>query len=103
MKELADQLGWSREHFSREYRTKFRIAPGTELRELRLAEACRLLESTGLTTQEVALRSGFSNATQLGVRFQKKYQTSPARYRAKRLKRKAVSHGGNGGNGGSGE
>jgi AraC-like DNA-binding protein len=86
MKELADQIGWSREHFSREYRRKFGVAPGTDLRELRLAEACRLLESTGWTIQEVAVRSGFSNATQLGVRFQKRFKTTPARYRAKQSK-----------------
>lgn len=83
VKELADRLGWSREHFSREYQKRFRITPGAELRERRFEEACRLLKSTTWTTQMVARRSGFSNATQMGLCFQKKLRMTPTTYRQK--------------------
>jgi len=51
------------------------------LHRRRIAEACRLLETTALSVKEIAARVGYSSTTQLDRRFRTAAGTTPRRYR----------------------
>ncbi len=69
IKALAAGLGWSREHFTREYARRFGRSPAAELRSARLEAAAALLQRTGLPVHEVARRCGFVTSRQFSKTF----------------------------------
>lgn len=81
MKEVAALAGVSREHFTRLFFKQAGQSPAAFLRQVRVEAAARLLRSTGLPVAEVAFRSGFASATQLGIAFRRRLGLSPAAYR----------------------
>ncbi len=66
VKEIAAHLGLSREHFTRLFRARHRLGPAAYLRAIRLKEARRLQRGTRMPLKELALRTGFPSARQLG-------------------------------------
>lgn len=66
VKEIASHVGLTREHFTRLFRQRHAEGPATYLRELRLQEARRLRREHRLPLAELALRTGFPSARQLG-------------------------------------
>ena len=65
VKELADAVGLTREHFTRLFTETTGQSPARHLRALRLAAARELRKVPGLPQEEIALRSGFPSAKAL--------------------------------------
>jgi len=61
LKEWANEIGVTREHFTREFKTRYGETPATFLRRLRLEHANILLLNHSLTLQDVATASGFAS------------------------------------------
>jgi AraC-like DNA-binding protein len=59
VKEIASQLGITREHLSRLFIDRHGVGPATYLRSIRSRHATRLLSEQNLSLREIALRSGF--------------------------------------------
>jgi AraC-like DNA-binding protein len=81
VKQIADEAGMSREHFSRIFVRRTGETPAAFLQNLRLTEAVGLLRDTHLPLHEIALRSGFYSARHLMRAFQRAYGKSPSRFR----------------------
>jgi AraC-like DNA-binding protein len=81
LKEWAEEIGWTREHFSREFRVRYGETPAAFLRKLRLEHARDLLLNPGLTVDEVAAASGFANPKTFHRAFRDAYGMPPGRSR----------------------
>ena len=78
----ADHAGMSKYYMCKEFHRKFGISPGKYLRELRIAQACRLLMTkTDYTLQEIAEMVGYSNNNYFGKVFRAEKGISPDKYR----------------------
>lgn len=78
---LAAKAFMSRRTFTRRFRQTTGTTAGSWLLNQRLALAQRLLETTGLTIDQVAEHAGFGTAVSLRTQFTKVLNTSPGRYR----------------------
>ena len=83
IKQIAHEVGMSREHFSRTFSARFKETPAAYLRRLRLNEAITFLRDTQIPPREVAARSGFYSVRHMMRTFQRAYGTSPLQYRSK--------------------
>ena len=81
LKGVAAKCGISREHFIREFGTRYRESPGAMLRRLRLEHARTMLAATELGVAEVALASGFASANTFGRAYRARYGRSPGERR----------------------
>jgi AraC-like DNA-binding protein len=81
LKEWADEIGVSREHFSREFHARYGIGPAEFIRNLRLEHAQFLLATTAMAIPEIAAASGFSSIQTFHRAFRAKFQCSPGRKR----------------------
>lgn len=81
LKEMAEVAGQSKYHFSREYERRLGITPVRYLTEVRLAHAVKLMMSTESNLEEIAQKSGFSNANYFGKVFRKYMGVSPGIFR----------------------
>ena len=77
LKEWAEEIGLTREHFSREFRARYGETPATFLRSLRLENAKRLLLNPSLTVDEVSAASGFANPKTFHRAFKNAYGVPP--------------------------
>ncbi len=77
----AEQVHLARRTFTRRFRDRTGISPGRWLVQQRLARARVLLETTDLSVDEVARRSGFGSAATLRVHFTEHLRTTPRRHR----------------------
>lgn len=77
LKGVAAQCGVSREHFIREFSTRYSESPGAMLRRLRLEHARAMLTATGLSVQDVALASGFTSSNSFCRAYRGKFGRSP--------------------------
>jgi AraC-like DNA-binding protein len=59
VKEIASQLGLTREHLSRLFMERHGVGPAAYLRSIRSRHSARLLSEQNLSLREIALRSGF--------------------------------------------
>ena len=85
VKEIANEAGMSREHFTRLFAEEMGQPPAAFLRELRVNEAASLLHETGLPLREVAMRSGFYSERHLMRTFQRVHRVGPAAYRRQKM------------------
>jgi AraC-like DNA-binding protein len=81
LKQWADEIGWSREHFSREFAARYREPPAAFLRRLRLEHARRLLINPGLTVDEVGAASGFASPKTFHRAFREYFGHPPGKAR----------------------
>jgi transcriptional regulator GlxA family with amidase domain len=79
---LARRAAMSRRNFTRH----FRQATGTSVKQWllnqRLAHAQRMLESSDVSIEVVAMEAGFGSALSLRQHFRSAFRTSPSTYRA---------------------
>jgi AraC family transcriptional regulator, transcriptional activator FtrA len=80
---LAAEAALSRRGLHRRFREATGVSPGTWLLAERLGRARELLESTVLTTEDVATVAGFGTAATMRHHFRRSLGTSPAAYRAR--------------------
>lgn len=78
---LAEQAHMSRRTFTRRFRQATGNTVVNWLRHQRLALAQQLLESTDLSIEQIASRSGFGTTASLRQLFRENFRLSPASYR----------------------
>ena len=78
---LARQAGMSVRTFQRRFRDATGAAPGKWLIRQRIARARHLAETTDLTVEQIATRSGFGAVETLRHHFRRAVGTTPANYR----------------------
>ncbi|MEX2605971.1 MAG: AraC family transcriptional regulator [Kiritimatiellia bacterium] len=81
LKEWADKIGISREHFTREFHQRYGESPAAYLRRLRLEHAHILLKNRTLNLQDVASASGFASAQTFYRAYKTYYGVSAGRQR----------------------
>ena len=79
--EVADHAQISRPQLERLFQRYVGTSPVQFYIELRVGQALALLNETNLTVAEISAATGFSSATQLSIRFKKRYGQSPASFR----------------------
>ena len=79
--EMAAHAGWAPRSFTRKFTAEAGMTPLRWLNEQRIAEACRLLETTDLTVQAVASRTGLGTTANFRLHFTRKFNTTPSSYR----------------------
>ncbi|OGV51111.1 MAG: hypothetical protein A2X49_00260 [Lentisphaerae bacterium GWF2_52_8] len=80
--ELAAIAGYSRCHFSRIFTKSYGMPPANFVRELRLRQAIRLLQSEHLSIKEIAARCGFLDASHFSKAFKSETGKSPRAFRS---------------------
>ena len=78
--ELAEALGYSVSHLRAVFRTRLGISLGRYIRESRLSEAAKLLQSSELNISEVAAKSGFESVFVFSRAFKNAYGVPPTLY-----------------------
>lgn len=79
--QMAARSHLSRRHFTREFRRVTGASPWQWLLDRRIEHAQYLLETTLLSMEEVATRSGLGSAITLRTHFRQRLLTSPSDYR----------------------
>lgn len=80
--EVAEAVGVSKFYIIREFQKQFLTSPGQYLIELRIQQACRLLQqNTPYTLEEIARMTGFSNHNYFGKVFRRLKNMTPKQYR----------------------
>ncbi len=82
--EIAREVGMSARRLEMLFRQHLETGPGTFFLRLRLNEARRLALDTGLTVQEIAVRTGFSGPSTLARAFKNGFGQSISDLRAER-------------------
>ena len=80
---VADELGCSREHLTREFKSAMGVGPADFLAQQRLKQASAELRGTEDKLETIAARCGFSNATYFCRVFRKFTGVTPSQYRHK--------------------
>jgi AraC-like DNA-binding protein len=81
---LADEIGWSRRHFSSRFQQRIGLTPKTTGRVLRFRRAVGLLEGAG-TIAEVAASCGYADHSHLDREFKALAGCTPSELMAARL------------------
>ncbi len=81
---LARALSCQPRTLDRRFRARLGAPPGTVYRHLRLAAARRMLESTGLSVAEIAVRCGYDSPAALSRAVRQLYGTTPTALRRTR-------------------
>jgi transcriptional regulator GlxA family with amidase domain len=78
---LAARLHLSERHFSRLFRAQVETTPADHVEAVRLEAACRLLETTSSTIEQIARRSGFGTPETMNRAFRRRLGTTPGEHR----------------------
>ena len=81
LRDMADQESMSVRTFTRRFREEVGISPGQWLAQQRVERARHLLESTGLSVDQVARDAGFGTAQSMRQHLQAALGVTPTRYR----------------------
>ena len=81
VEELAAHAGWAPRSFARKFTAEAGMTPLSWLNDQRMAEACRLLETTDLTVQAVTSKTGLGTTANFRLHFARKLNTTPSSYR----------------------
>lgn len=84
IQDMADECGISPSHFMRWFQEATGSTFVTYLNEYRLAEAARLLKDTDEKILSIAQDVGFDSLSNFNQQFQKRYGSSPRKYRTDR-------------------
>lgn len=79
--DLADQIGYSPDHFSRLFKQAFEQSPHQYVLSRRVEWAMSLLKDDGMSIAEVALACGFSSQGHFTTVFKQRTGTTPGAYR----------------------
>lgn len=80
--QLAKLIGFSTAHFSEVFKAETGLAPATYIRRLRLQRAQKLLQTTKLSSSQIALQCGFSDGAQLARTFRREFDMTPRQLRS---------------------
>ncbi|WP_120500786.1 GlxA family transcriptional regulator [Roseovarius sp. EL26] len=78
---IAEHMDISRRQLERLFQQYIGTSPVQFYIELRVARAHALLNETNMTVAEISAATGFSSATQLTIRFKKRFGQSPSAFR----------------------
>jgi transcriptional regulator GlxA family with amidase domain len=78
---LATRAGVSVRHLTRLFQAELGVTPSRFVRHTRAEAAARLLASTDLTMDAIAVRCGFGTTEALRTSFKARYAVSPSHYR----------------------
>lgn len=78
---LAERAGMSRSVFSQQFTAAFGQSAAELVRETRLRQAARLLQTTDLSIKEIAGKVGFASRSHFSRAFKKHFDRDPARFR----------------------
>ena len=81
LRALAAEVGYSRSHFLRAFRTTTGVTPHRYVLHRRIERARRLLREADMSIAEVAYRCGFSSQAHLTLAFRKVCGLTPGKYR----------------------
>lgn len=79
--DLADALGYSVSHLRAVFRDRLGVSLGRYMRESRLSEAAKLLQSSEFNVSEIGERCGFESLYAFSRAFRKAYGLPPRAYR----------------------
>lgn len=82
---LADEVAMSPRTFSRRFKLATGYSPGEWLLEERLLYARTLIETTQASLEEIAALCGLGTATNLRVRFKRRFGSPPSEFRGRHL------------------
>ena len=80
---LARRVAMSPRNFFRVFTQEIGVTPARFVQRARVEAACRMLQDTRRSTDEIATRSGFGSAETMRGAFQRALRTSPQAYRAR--------------------
>ncbi|MBO7170199.1 MAG: helix-turn-helix domain-containing protein [Clostridia bacterium] len=83
--EISKHLSFSPSHVSHTFKKETGRSIPAYLTELRLSDACSLLQSSSLSVTEIALSVGFSDANYFSMVFKRSLGVSPLEYKKKSL------------------
>lgn len=78
---LAEKFNYNTSYFSELFKAKVGKTFVQYLSDVRMKQACHLLETTDLGLSDIAELTGFSNASYFSSRFKKCFQIAPSEYR----------------------
>jgi transcriptional regulator GlxA family with amidase domain len=78
---LARQANLSERHFSRVFKAEVGVSPADHIESVRLESACRLLESTHASIEQVADTCGFGTTETMNRSFRRRLGTTPGQHR----------------------
>ena len=78
---IAESIGLSRSSFFKKLKSLTGFAPVDLVKEVRLAKAAKLIETTDDSITEIAYSVGFRDSGYFGKCFRKKYGMTPKEYR----------------------
>jgi transcriptional regulator GlxA family with amidase domain len=78
---LARQANLSERHFSRVFKAEVGASPADHIEAVRLEAACRLLESTHASIEQVASTCGFGTAETMNRSFRRRLGITPGQHR----------------------
>ncbi|MGI9523818.1 MAG: GlxA family transcriptional regulator [Hyphomicrobiaceae bacterium] len=81
VKDIADRIASTQRQLERDFRKEFGAAPNQVYRKLRLSAVRRFLEDTRLPISEIAVRTGYQNASAMSRAFRTEYGYSPRAFR----------------------
>ena len=76
--EIARNLDWNGKEMERRFKAEFGAPPARVYRHLRLALARQLAENTSLPVSEIAIRSGYQNASAMTRAYLKEFGMTPS-------------------------
>jgi transcriptional regulator GlxA family with amidase domain len=79
--DMAVHAGWAPSSFARKFLAETGTTPLRWLTSQRIAEACHLLETTDLTVQAVASKTGLGTSANFRLHFTRELSTTPSGYR----------------------
>ncbi|KZY48200.1 MULTISPECIES: AraC family transcriptional regulator [unclassified Oleiphilus] len=85
--DLADVSRVSKYHFSRRYRELTGISPLKHFSNMKIEQACSLLEQTNISISDIAYQLGYDDALYFSRVFKKLMKVSPRNYRKELRKR----------------
>jgi len=90
--QLARLAAMSERTFMRRFRATTGLSPADWITRLRVDRARELLESTGLSIEHIAAKTGLGTATTLRHHFRRKVGVSPAEYRRRFSRQRRETH-----------
>jgi transcriptional regulator GlxA family with amidase domain len=78
---LAEEMHLSERQLTRVFKTELGVTPAEHVEGVRLEAACRLLETTTNTVEQIAKQCGYANPETMHRAFRRRYNTTPLDHR----------------------